>query len=169
MLRKSNKKLVIRVHLKVIYIAVNINTPLIYIYICSVPFQPTGTNIVTNTAPTPGVRMRVIRKNGETATMVGLGEDLQLRIEIDQESAFGLFARKLEARTDNGELMNLIDDSGCPVNELIFPALDLETETRALFADFKAFRFPSTPIVNFIATVQFCQDLCDPVSSSLNK
>ena len=130
------------------------------------PFQPTGTNIVTNTAPTPGVRMRVIRKNGETATMVGLGEDLQLRIEIDQESAFGLFARKLEARTDNGELMNLIDDSGCPVNELIFPALDLESETRALFADFKAFRFPSTPIVNFIATVQFCQDLCDPVSKS---
>ena len=49
-----------------------------------VPFQPTGTNIVTNTAPTPGVRMRVIRRNGETATMVGLGEDLQLRIEIDQ-------------------------------------------------------------------------------------
>jgi len=49
-----------------------------------VPFQPTGTNIVTNTAPTPGVRMRVVRRNGETATMVGLGEDLQLRIEIDQ-------------------------------------------------------------------------------------
>ena len=64
-----------------------------------VPFQPTGTNIVTNTAPTPGVRMRVVRSNGETANMVGLGEDLQLRIEIDQESAFGLFARKLEART----------------------------------------------------------------------
>ena len=45
-----------------------------------VPFQPTGTNIVTNTAPTPGVRMRVVRSNGETANMVGLGEDLQLRI-----------------------------------------------------------------------------------------
>ena len=128
------------------------------------PFQPTGTNIVTNTAPTPGVRMRVVRTNGETANMVGLGEDLQLRIEIDQDSAFGLFARKLEARTDNGELMNLIDDSGCPVNELIFPALELESNTRALYADFKAFRFPSTPIVNFIATVQFCQELCEPVS-----
>ena len=128
------------------------------------PFQPTGTNIVTNTAPTPGVRMRVVRANGETANMVGLGEDLQLRIEIDQDSAFGLFARRLEARTDNGELMNLIDDSGCPVNELIFPTLELEDGTRALYADFKAFRFPSTPIVNFIATVQFCQELCEPVS-----
>ena len=47
-------------------------------------FQPTGTNIVTNTAPTPGVRMRVVRDGGETASMVGLGEDLSLRIEIDQ-------------------------------------------------------------------------------------
>ncbi len=53
----------------------------------TVPFQPTGTNIVTNTAPTPGVRMRVVRQGGETASMVGLGEDLQLRIEIDQVCA----------------------------------------------------------------------------------
>lgn len=110
--------------------------------------------------------MRVVRANGETANMVGLGEDLQLRIEIDQDSAFGLFARRLEARTDNGELMNLIDDSGCPVNELIFPTLELEDGTRALYADFKAFRFPSTPIVNFIATVQFCQELCEPMQCS---
>ena len=49
-----------------------------------VPFQPTGTNVVTNTAPTPGVRMRVVRRTGNTADVVGLGEDLQLRIEIDQ-------------------------------------------------------------------------------------
>ena len=94
--------------------------------------------MVTNTAPTPGVRMRVVRRLGSnTADVVGLGEDLQLRIEIDQDSAFGLFARQLEARTDNGELLNLIDQQGCPLNELIFPALDLESNTRALIADFK--------------------------------
>ena len=56
------------------------------------------------------------------------------------DSAFGLFARRLEARTDNGDLMNLVDESGCPVNELIFPGLELEGGTRALYADFKAFR-----------------------------
>ena len=93
---------------------------------------------MTNTAPTPGVRMRVVRRLGaNTADVVGLGEDLQLRIEIDQDSAFGLFARNLEARTDNGELLNLIDQSGCPLNELIFPSLGLEGNTRALIADFK--------------------------------
>ena len=42
--------------------------------------------------------MRVVRNSGSTADVVGLGEDLQLRIEIDQDSAFGLFARNLEAR-----------------------------------------------------------------------
>jgi len=130
----------------------------------TVPFQPTGTNIVTNTAPTPGVRMRVVRRTGSTADVVGLGEDLQLRIEIDEESAFGLFARNLEARTDNGELLNLIDATGCPFNELIFPAVGLEQNSKAIVANFKAFRFPSTPTVNFVATVQFCQDLCEPVT-----
>ena len=57
---------------------------LCHLYIINYHLQPTGTNIVTNTAPTPGVRMRVVRDGGETASMVGLGEDLSLRIEIDQ-------------------------------------------------------------------------------------
>ena len=73
-------------------------------------------------------------------------------------------SHNLSVRTDNGELLNLIDATGCPVNELIFPALNLEDASRALAANFKAFRFPSTPTVNFVATVQFCQDVCDPVS-----
>jgi hypothetical protein len=81
-------------------------------YLCSVPFRPSGTNIVTNTAPTPKVRMRIVMRNGQEAATVGLGEELQLRIEIDPTSAFGIFARNLEARTDNGELLTLIDNVG---------------------------------------------------------
>ena len=34
------------------------------------------------------------------------------------------------------------------------------------FSVLQAFRFPSTPTVNFVATVQFCQDRCDPVDCS---
>jgi hypothetical protein len=67
---------------------------------------------VTNTAPTPKVRMRIVMRNGQEAATVGLGEELQLRIEIDPTSAFGIFARNLEARTDNGELLTLIDNVG---------------------------------------------------------
>lgn len=51
-------------------------------------------------------------RNGQEAAVVGLGEELQLRIEIDPTSAFGIFARNLEARTDNGELLTLIDNVG---------------------------------------------------------
>ncbi|XP_046406709.1 uncharacterized protein LOC124171575 isoform X1 [Ischnura elegans] len=130
----------------------------------TVPFRPSGTNLVSNTAPTPSVRMRIVMRGGNEATVVGLGEDLQLRIEIDPGSAFGIFARNLEARTDNGELLTLIDNVGCPRDPNIFPALQIERGTRDLFTDFKAFRFPSTATVNFVATVQFCQDVCEPIS-----
>ncbi|XP_047103996.1 uncharacterized protein LOC124722900 [Schistocerca piceifrons] len=129
----------------------------------TVPFRPSGTNIVTNTAPTPNVRMRIITHKGQEASVVGLGEELQLKIEIDPTSAFGVFVRNLEARTDNGELLTLIDNVGCPRDHNIFPALQAERGTRDLFADFKAFRFPSTATVNFVATVQFCQDVCEPI------
>lgn len=78
----------------------------------SVPFRPSGANIVTNTAPTPNVRMRIVTRAGQEAAVVGLGEELQLRVEIDPTSAFGIFARNLEARTDNGELLTLIDNVG---------------------------------------------------------
>ncbi|XP_068082053.1 uncharacterized protein [Anabrus simplex] len=132
----------------------------------TVPFRPSGTNIVTNTAPTPNVRMRIVTRNGQEAAVVGLGEELQLKIEIDPTSAFGIFVRNLEARTDNGELLTLIDNVGCPRDPNIFPPLQLERGTRDLFADFKAFRFPSTATVNFVATVQFCQDICDPIRCS---
>jgi len=52
----------------------------------------------------------------------------------------------------------------CPRDANVFPEMQAEQGTRNLFADFKAFRFPSTATVNFVATVQFCQDLCQPVS-----
>ncbi len=51
--------------------------------------------------------------------------------------------RNLEARTDNGELLNLMDSTGCPLNELIFPALALESTSRALYANFKVLGVPA--------------------------
>lgn len=51
----------------------------------------------------------------------------------------------------------------CPRYPSIFPELQLEERTKSLFGDFKAFRFPSTARVNFVATIRFCQDRCEPV------
>ena len=78
------------------------------------PFRQLGHNVVTNTAPTPAVRMRITSHSGQETRIVGLGEPLTLRIEIDSAStsAFGISARNVEARTDNGELLTLIDSTG---------------------------------------------------------
>jgi hypothetical protein len=57
--------------------------------------------------------------------------------------------RNLEARTDNGELLNLMDSTGCPLNELIFPALALESASRALYANFKVLGVPRSIYRNY--------------------
>ncbi|KAI9559609.1 hypothetical protein GHT06_013614 [Daphnia sinensis] len=127
------------------------------------PLRQLGHSVVTNTAPTPSLRMRILSRNGQESRVVGLGELLTLRIEIDPNSAFGITARNVEARTDNGEVLTLIDATGCPKDENVFPPLELDRNTKSLFAEFKAFRFPSTATVNFVATVGFCQERCEPV------
>lgn len=71
-----------------------------------------GHSVVTNTAPTPALRMRILARNGQESRIVALGELLTLRIEVDPTSAFGIMARNVEARTDNGEVLTLIDASG---------------------------------------------------------
>lgn len=71
--------------------------------------------------------MRIVMRNGQEAATVGLGEELQLRIEIDPTSAFGIFARNLEARTDNGELLTLIDNVGYDVHPKNFKSAVLDS------------------------------------------
>ncbi|KAB7500990.1 hypothetical protein Anas_12965 [Armadillidium nasatum] len=126
---------------------------------------PNGvSDVVRNTAPTPNVVMNIYKSSGSKANTVELGELLELRIEMIEASAFGIFARNLEARTEFGELMTLIDNVGCPRYPDIFPALMIDEQDKSLVARFKAFRFPSTGKVNFVATIRFCQDLCNPVN-----
>lgn len=56
--------------------------------------------------------MRILSRNGQESRIVGLGEMLTLRIDVDPTSAFGIMARNVEARTDSGEVMILIDSTG---------------------------------------------------------
>ncbi|CAN8028276.1 unnamed protein product, partial [Ixodes persulcatus] len=127
--------------------------------------QPTITSVVTNTAPPPNVVMRILDPSGRDAGVVGLGDELTLKIEIQEPgSAFAIFARNLYARSSNGESLFLIDSNGCPVDSSIFPPLRPDYRNPgALVANFKAFRFPSSGMVNFEVQIRFCQDRCDPV------
>lgn len=127
--------------------------------------EPAIPSVVANSAPPPSVIMRILDRTGKDAQVVGLGDELTLQIELrDPSSAFGLFARNLYARSSNGESLFLLDNTGCPTDPVIFPALQLNPiGTKALSTNFKAFRFPSSGIVNFEVQVRFCQDKCDPV------
>ena len=68
--------------------------------------------MVANTPPSPSVRLRIVSRSGQETNAVGLGEPLTLRIEVDPASPFAISARNVEARTENGELMTLIDSTG---------------------------------------------------------
>ncbi|XP_067133905.1 uncharacterized protein [Centruroides vittatus] len=131
-------------------------------------FQPTLASLVTNTAPPPNVVMRILDRTGRDATVVGLGDELSLRLELRQpETSLAIFARNLYARSKNGESLFLIDSTGCPTDLSIFPALSLDLrDRRTLFANFKAFRFPSTGLVNFEVQIRFCPERCQPVRCS---
>ena len=125
-----------------------------------------GATLVANTAAPPSIVMRILDATGHDAQVVSLGDDLTLRIELkDQKgSAFAMFARNLYARSSNGESLFLIDNNGCPVDSSVFPQLQLDpADNRSLYSRFKAFRFPSTGVVNFEVQIRFCQEFCEPI------
>ncbi|XP_076355850.1 uncharacterized protein LOC143249601 isoform X2 [Tachypleus tridentatus] len=132
--------------------------------------RPSISSIVTNTAPPPNVAMRILDPSGRDAHVVGLGDELELRIDLtDPSTAFAIFARNLYARSSNGESLFLLDSNGCPTDPTIFPALQLNMrDQKSLIGNFKAFRFPSTGRVNFEVQIRFCQDRCDPVRCANN-
>ncbi|XP_023213334.1 uncharacterized protein LOC111616142 [Centruroides sculpturatus] len=74
------------------------------------------TQVVTGLAPTPPVRLRVLNSSGEEVNGVDLGEPLYLKVEMMDESVFGIFGSDLVARSGQGtETVLLVDDRGCPL------------------------------------------------------
>ena len=127
------------------------------------------TSIVNSTAPSPAVLLRIVNAEGEDISGTKLGEPLFIRIELDGDSIFDIFARNLVAQSgiDDEEIV-LLDDRGCPADP-VFPGLEKDPETGALLGKFEAFKFSDTTVVNFEVNVQFCQDKCNPVSLYKNK
>ncbi|KAJ6225334.1 hypothetical protein RDWZM_003879 [Blomia tropicalis] len=128
-----------------------------------------SSTVVANTAAPPSIMMRILDHTGHDAQVVSLGDDLTLRIELkdqhsSQSSTFAMFARNLYARSTNGESLFLIDGNGCPIDSTVFSALKLDPiDNRSLYSRFKAFRFPSTGVVNFEVQIRFCQQSCEPI------
>ncbi|GFY77906.1 ZP domain-containing protein [Trichonephila inaurata madagascariensis] len=122
------------------------------------------TQVITGLAATPPVRLRVVNASGYEVRGVELGEQLYLKVEMLDETVFGIFGSGLLARSGMGtETVMLIDDRGCPVEPAIFPALEKSGDSKSLVAPFQAFKFASESTVKFQLTVSFCLDVCTPV------
>ncbi len=79
------------------------------------------TSVVNGTAPQPRVLLRIVDEQGGDIQGTKLGEPLFLRIELDGESIFDIFARNLVAQSGiDDEEIQLLDDRGCPTDP-VFP------------------------------------------------
>ncbi|XP_064476302.1 uncharacterized protein LOC135390537 [Ornithodoros turicata] len=121
--------------------------------------------VVNATAPSPNIRMRITDRAGADITGAKLGDELFLRIEIDDDSVFGIFARNLIATSgQNDDSIVLINSAGCPTDNTIFPALQRTEGNKGLHSRFEAFKFADDVVVRFQVTVQFCLHECAPAS-----
>ena len=111
---------------------------------------------------------------------------MALRFEIlDKRSPYEIFVRELVAMDglDTSEIL-LIDSlgkilmmmmmmmmnmtktvliSGCPTDSSIMQSMTTVGSAKILQANFDAFKFPSSPLVQFRALVTPCMPRCDPV------
>ena len=129
------------------------------------PAPSTPSSVLNNTAPAPGVRLRITTSTGEDISGTKLGEKLFLRIEIDRASIYGIFAKNLRAISpaDSDEI-ELLDGRGCPTDPVIFPGLEKVPGSEDLQGSFEAFKFSDTSVVKFQVNVAFCVGGCNPVS-----
>ena len=95
---------------------------------------------------------------------------MSLRFEIvDQQSPYEIFVRELIAMdgSDGAEIV-LIDSRGCPTDPSIMGSVSqFQNNGKALEAPFEAFKFPTSPVVQFQALLTPCLPSCQPVDCSL--
>ena len=121
----------------------------------------------------PNVTLRVTDRLGRDIESAKVGDPLALRFEIQiddfhrKSSPFEIFVRELVAMDglDSSEIL-LIDDRGCPTDYSIMGVMNEvnASQGQKLQADFDAFKFPTSDVVQFRALVTPCIPRCDPVN-----
>ncbi|XP_050532946.1 uncharacterized protein LOC126900950 [Daktulosphaira vitifoliae] len=111
-------------------------------------------------------KMRILEvgHNDRKVSEVTLGDELELRIDVNYPyNATKLRAGHLVASSGDGlDSLLLLDWRGCPPEPATFPVLEF-MPPNSMVARFKAFRFPSSPILRFSIMLTFCeQDICQP-------
>ena len=114
----------------------------------------------------PTVVMTVTQRGGGRVERAQVGDQLELHFTIaDMESPYEVFVRELIAKdgNDQNEIM-LLDSNGCPTEgQIMGPLTKQSGGTKTLIANFDAFKFPTSEVVQFRALVTPCMPRCQPV------
>lgn len=149
-------------------------------------YDPNG--LVGSANQVAKMRILEVGRNVKQVSEVKLGDELELRIDVNHPysktflfiafiiiltldylnnclDATQLRAGHLIASSGDGlDSLLLLDWRGCPPEPTTFPVLNL-TPPNSMVARFKAFRFPSSPVLRFSLMMMFCDQLCKPVST----
>ena len=114
----------------------------------------------------PNVVMSVTARGGSQVERAQVGDQLELHFDIiDPESPYEVFVRELIAKdgNDQNEIV-LLDSNGCPTEgQIMGPLTKQNGGGKTLIANFDAFKFPTSEVVQFRALVTPCMPRCQPV------
>ena len=114
----------------------------------------------------PNVLMKITKRGGGDVDSAQVGDPLELRFEIfDEQSPYEIFVRDLLAKDGNDQnQIVLLDGQGCPTEGQIMGPLNKDPNNpKILIANFDAFKFPTSQVVQFRAHVTPCMPTCEPV------
>jgi len=116
---------------------------------------------ITSAPEAPPPRIRILDSRSREVETVRIGDKLTFRIEIPEDTPYGIFARSCVAMAkDSKSTFQIIDDDGCPVDPSIFPAFT--PDGNALQSVYEAFRFTESYGVIFQCNVKYCLGPCEP-------
>jgi hypothetical protein len=116
---------------------------------------------ITSSPEAPPPRIRILDARNREVETVRIGDRLTFRIEIPEDTPYGIFARSCVAMAkDSKSTFQIIDDDGCPVDPTIFPGF--VPDGNALQSVYEAFRFTESYGVIFQCNVKYCLGKCEP-------
>lgn len=116
---------------------------------------------ITSAPEAPPPRIRILDARNREVETVRIGDKLTFRIEIPEDTPYGIFARSCVAMAkDSKSTFQIIDDEGCPVDPSIFPGFT--ADGNALQSVYEAFRFTESYGVIFQCNVKYCLGPCEP-------
>lgn len=126
-----------------------------------VPIRDPEMISITAAPEAPPPRIRILDARQREVETVRIGDRLTFRIEIPEDTPYGIFARSCVAMAkDSKTTFQIINDEGCPVDVSIFPAFT--QDGNALQSVYEAFRFTESYGVIFQCNVKYCLGKCEP-------